>query len=137
MQRYTYTISLLSIFLLPTLIAWWHVRTQIDYVIFALFITHVTILGSIWDIWASRHGSRDRLWIWQFSTHHTLGIRIFDVPIEEYVFYTTTSAYVVLLWEAMKYGHSTGDINSLILLFCLALWSCACMIASYRMWGYR
>jgi lycopene cyclase domain-containing protein len=88
-----------------------------------IFVASITVLGSLWDIWAARHGKQDAVWLWQFNFHETIGIKVFDLPIEEYLFYICSSVYVVFLWEGIKFGQATESMLMLLLLAFAGVWS--------------
>lgn len=64
----------------------------------------------------ARHGRRDPIWLWQFNFKDTLGIKLFDLPIEEYLFYIASSVYIILIWEGIRYALETGSLLMYILL---------------------
>src|SRR3989344_6438982 len=99
MKRFYYLITLTFVFIIPAIVAGLFLSKHISVEPLIPFIFAVTILGSIWDIWATRHSKKDRVWIWQFNNKETLGLKIFGLPIEEYLFYVVSSVYVVFMWE--------------------------------------
>ncbi len=132
-KRFYYFCSLLVIFVLPSSVAAYFVIDRIPILNLLIFVAGITVLGSIWDIWATRHGKRDPIWLWQFNPKHTLGIKLFDLPVEEYVFYITSSLYIVFIWESIKYALETGKIFMYILLPFLGLWSLIFILVPYMM----
>ena len=122
-RKYYYLLSLLFVFVIPTAIAGYFIHERINISEFLVFILSITVLGSMWDIWATRHGKRDPVWIWTFNHKDTLGIRFFDLPIEEYLFYVVSSTYVVFIWEGIKYVLERESTSMKIILPFLALWS--------------
>lgn len=97
-----------------------------------VFVIGITVLGSIWDIWATRHGKRDPIWLWQFNFHETMGIKLFDLPIEEYIFYITSSLYIVFTWEGIKYASSTANPLMYLLLFSVSTWTLIAVLIPYK-----
>ncbi len=122
-QKFYYLTSLLFVFVIPASIAAYFVLDRIPVVNLIIFVVGITVLGSIWDIWATRHGKRDPIGLWQFNFKDTLGIKIFDLPIEEYVFYIAYSLYIIFIWEGIKYALETGSLLMYILLPFLGVWS--------------
>jgi len=123
MRKYYYILSLLFVFVIPTIIAAYFVLERVRLDQLAIFVVSITLLGSVWDMWATRHGKRDPVWIWTFNHRDTLGIRFRDIPIEEYLFYLVSSVYIVFLWELIRYTiEHTNPILYAVLPF-LALWS--------------
>ncbi len=102
MKKYSYLASLLFIFCIPASIAAYILRDNLSFQQLVVYVAIVTIVGSLWDIWATRHGRRDRMWLWQFNGQQTLGIKLLDLPVEEYLFYVASSTYVILIWEEIK-----------------------------------
>lgn len=102
MQRFNYVLSLFFVFGIPDVCSWLYIKNHVDLDALTPFVLLITIIGSIWDLWATRHGIKDRVWLWNFNHNDTLGIRIFDLPIEEYFFYVASSMYVVFMWESFK-----------------------------------
>ena len=98
MDRFAYVFSLLGIFVIPSLCLFYFVSDQIVYEHLVILILSVTILGFIWDVWAAKHGASDTLWLWQFNKKNTIGVKIFDLPVEEILFYTFSSFYLIVLW---------------------------------------
>jgi len=135
--RYYYLLNLLFVFTLPAFILAFFVWGRIPLINLVLFVGSITVLGVIWDILAVRHGKRDRTWLWQFNFKDTLGIKIFDLPIEEYVFYISSSLYIIFLWEGIKYSLETESILMYILIPFLGVWSLLLSIAVYRFGAKR
>lgn len=102
MRRYYYLLTLTFVFCIPTIIAAVLLQDVIALRELVPFVVLVTIIGSIWDVWATRHGKRDRVWLWQFHQSQTLGHRFLGLPIEEYLFYTASSIYIIYMWEGLK-----------------------------------
>lgn len=95
------------------------------------FIVLVTIIGSIWDVWATRHGKRDRVWLWQFHRSQTLGVRFLGLPIEEYLFYVASSVYIIYMWEGIKLMVAGGDMHVYFVIFGLAAWTLLSILFPY------
>jgi len=95
--KFYYLISLLFVFVIPASAAAHFVIDRIPMINLLTFVAGITILGSIWDIWATRHGKKDPIWLWQFNFKDTLGVKLFGLPIEEYIFYIASSLYIVFI----------------------------------------
>lgn len=102
MKRFYYLGLLVFVFALPAAVAGVYLSGQISLGTLVPFVIGVTVFGTALDIWATRHGRRDSVWLWQFHSRQTLGIKLFDVPIEEYLFYVASSVYVIVMWENLK-----------------------------------
>jgi lycopene cyclase domain-containing protein len=129
--RFYYLTSLLFVFILPACAVAYFVFDRIPLPNLITFIVGITVLGSVWDIWATRHGGRDPIWLWQFNFKDTLGIKLFDLPIEEYLFYIASSVYVILIWEGIKYALETGSLLMYILLPFVGVWSLLLILVPY------
>lgn len=136
MQRFAYIVSLAGIFVAPSFYAFSIVESQIDLMHVGLFLVSITILGFVWDVWATRHGKKDSLWLWQFNHQNTIGIKVFDLPIEEVLFYTFSSFYVIMLWEGIQFGYASESYIVLVSLVSMAIWSCLFLILSFKLSGY-
>lgn len=123
MQRFYYLGSLFIVFIIPAVVIAPFILVQIPLINFLLFAIGILVLGSIWDIWATRHGKSDTVWLWQFNRQDTMDITIFDLPIEEYLFYLSSSTYIIFIWEGIKLVLSTNNLTLAILIPSLSLWS--------------
>jgi len=86
----------------------------------------------VWNIWATRHGKKDSVWLWQFNNKDTLGIKFLDLPIEEYIFYISTSLYIVFMWKAIEIALETDNLMFFIVVPCMGLWSIFFISIPYR-----
>lgn len=123
--------TLTSVFILPSLMAGIFLSQYIDLSALIPFVITVTIIGSIWDVWASRHGKKDRVWIWQFNKKETLGFKFLGLPFEEYLFYVASSVYVVFMWEGIKLVTNTPFLNAYFILFGLGSWTMLSILVPY------
>lgn len=133
LRNFYYVFSLLFVFIIPTVVESIFILDRINKTQLIIFIIGLTILGSIWDVWATRHGKKDQVWLWQFNTYDTLGIKILGLPIEEYFFYTISGIYVVFTWEIIKYSLESNNIMSFIILPFCAIWSTLFVAIPYLM----
>ncbi len=122
-RKYYYLFCLTFIFVIPTIIAAYFVWERISFTHLFIFALSITLLGTIWDIWATRHGRKDPVWLWTFNHRDTIGIRVLDLPIEEYLFYLATSVYIVFLWELIGYTLEQQQPGLFFVLPFLAIWS--------------
>ena len=129
--KFYYLISLLFVFVIPASAAAHFVIDRIPMINLLTFVAGITILGSIWDIWATRHGKKDPIWLWQFNFKDTLGVKLFGLPIEEYIFYIASSLYIVFIWEDIKYALETNSIFMYILVPFLGVWSSLFILVPY------
>ena len=102
---------------------------------FIPFVLTVTVIGSIWDIWATKHKGRDPVWLWQFNAKQTLGITLLGLPIEEYLFYAASSVYVIFMWEGIRQMIENGG-QLYVAIPLLTLWTLGAILLPY-MFGPR
>ena len=130
-SKFYYLLSLIFVFVIPAVVAAYFVIQRISIISLLIFVVGITVVGSIWDIWATRHGSKDPVWLWQFNFKDTLGIKIFDLPIEEYLFYISACLYVVFIWEGVKYAVELKSAFLLALMVGLLAWSLLSVLVPY------
>ncbi|MCI0597481.1 lycopene cyclase domain-containing protein [Candidatus Parcubacteria bacterium] len=130
MGKYYYLLALVWVFVFPSIVAWLVFSPLIPLSALIPFVVSVTIVGIILDVWATRHGRKDRVWLWQFNPKNTLGVKWFGLPVEEYLFYVSGSIYMVLMWEGLQIMISgapswvyltTGVLGAWTLIFTLAV----------------
>lgn len=65
------------------------------------------ILFVIWDIWAASRGH------WGFNEKYVTGFRLFNLPIEEILFFIVIPFCGIFTWECVKYfgGRKKGELN--------------------------
>ena len=131
-KRFYYIFSLFFVFILPVLAAGVYVIPKIPVPNLFVFVVGITIVGAMWDIWATRHGKRDPVWLWQFNKKTTLGINFFGLPIEEYIFYVSSSTYVIFLWEIIRLALETKSVFYYLSAPTFALWTLVTVMIPYR-----
>ena len=136
-KRFYYAISLFFVFVLPSIVVGLFVLPSISMGNLLIFVISITVLGSAWDIWAARHGKRDSVWLWQFNFRETIGVKVLDLPIEEYLFYVCSSVYVVFLWEGIKFGQAAQSIFIFWLLSFAGVWSVLAIAVPYLLRSRR
>ena len=90
----------LTIFVwIPTLVLWvWNFRVLKRYKKTLLICVGCALLFSIpWDLWAI--GTH----IWIFPPENIVGIWLFGIPLEEYLFITTVTVEICTLTLVLKY----------------------------------
>lgn len=130
-SKYYYLTSLIVVFLLPALVVGYFVINRIPLVNLMTFILGITLLGGIWDVWATKHDQRDTIWLWQFNLKNTLGIKLFNLPIEEFLFYIASSLYIIFIWEGIKYALESQNLLMYLLLPFAGVWSLLCILIPY------
>lgn len=123
MRRFYYLGSLLTIFIVPEIVVGHFVISQIPLFNLIIFTLGVLLLGSIWDIWATRHGKQDTVWLWEFNHKDTIGVFAFGLPIEEYLFYVVSTLYLIFMWVGIQQALASSSNFLDILLPCAALYS--------------
>lgn len=97
----------------------------------------ITVLGVVYDAWATKQSARDSHWFWSFNHAQTLGVRFFGLPLEEILFYTCTSGYIIIMWEGVKVGYAAGRTDYLYILIAAALWTFTMVLCGYYFYGYK
>ena len=123
MKKFSYLITLTTVFCLPTLVAGFYLSNYISLSALIPFIVLVTVIGSIWDVWATRHGKKDRVWLWQFNRRQTIGLRFLGLPVEEYLFYIASSVYVIFMWEGFKLMQTDAPSQVYVVIGLLSAWT--------------
>lgn len=131
MRRFHYLLTLVFVFCIPTIVAGFYLARFIDLGVLIPFILLVTIIGSIWDVWATRHGKKDRVWLWQFNRAQTLGVRFLGLPIEEYLFYVASSVYVIFMWEGLKLIVRGAGHEVYLVIILLSAWTLMSILIPY------
>ena len=131
MKKYHYLLTLLFVFCIPMTVAGVYLSKVVDLQVLTPFIILVTAIGSIWDIWATRHGRKDRIWLWQFNRTQTIGIRFFGLPGEEYLFYVASSVYVIFMWEGFKLMMRGASLDVYIAIGLLSVWTLFSILLPY------
>lgn len=130
-KKFYYLTTLLVVFCIPTSVAAYALSDVVRPSELIPFIILVTLIGSIWDVWATRHSKRDRVWLWEFHRSQTLGHRFLGLPIEEYLFYTASSVYIIYMWEGMKLMARYGTAEVYVIVFGLGAWTLGAILLPY------
>ncbi len=123
MKKFSYLLTLFGVFGIPAVFAGVFLSYYISLDSLLPFIITITIIGSIWDVWATRHGKRDRVWLWQFNHRQTIGMRFLGLPVEEYLFYVASSVYVIFMWESFKLMTSNAPSEVYMATGLLSAWT--------------
>lgn len=131
-KNLTYFRSLLFMLIIPEFIIGYFVFSQIRFIDLIPFLVGIMFLGASWDIWAIPHGGKDRTWIWRFNPEETIGVKLLDLPIEEYIFFLAAGLYIIFFWEGIRLAAETSNLALYILLPSLSLWSLAAILFPAR-----
>jgi lycopene cyclase domain-containing protein len=131
MKKFHYLQTLFFVFCIPTFASAAYLSSYISFNALIPFIILVAIIGSMWDVWATRHGKKDRIWLWQFNHRQTLGIRFLGLPIEEYLFYVASSLYVIFMWEGLKLMVKGTDTQVYFVIAGLSAWTLISILIPY------
>lgn len=123
MNKHLYILSLTLVFIIPTILAGFVVLPHVSLLHLAVFVIKITIVAVLWDVWATRHGRKDPIWLWTFNRKATLGLYIFGLPIEEFLFYIFSSVYVIFLWEVIRLAIEMNNLYYYFAFPALALWT--------------
>jgi lycopene cyclase domain-containing protein len=89
-----------------------------------------------WDVWFTQTG------IWWFSNEYTLGIRILDLPVEEWLFFIVVPFCSIFIYENVKFflhKFSYHDRLVQLLWFVVVLFFLIAIVAnnlSYTFWNF-
>ena len=131
LKNFSYLLTLFSVFCVPTIVASFYLSSYINLQALVPFIILVTIIGSIWDVWATKHGSRDKVWLWQFNNAQTIGLRFLGLPIEEYLFYVASSVYVIFMWEGFMLMTQGAPEDVYFVIALLSAWTLFSIMLPY------
>ena len=97
-----------------------------------VFIFLILIYGMGWDIWATRHGEKDRLWIWQYNPNTSTGLKILGHPIEQYLLGAAWFLWLLLFWELLQRILVMPIITELTAFIGVSLWMIIMSVFVYR-----
>ncbi len=60
-------------------------------------VAGVSIVYWMWDLIAAARGH------WSFNPHYIIGIWIFHLPLEEFLFFPVVGFVSIFVWESVKY----------------------------------
>ncbi|MES2224349.1 MAG: lycopene cyclase domain-containing protein [Patescibacteria group bacterium] len=103
-----------------------------DFFKLAVFSFVLLIYGIGWDMWATKHGRKDKLWIWCFNPKTITGIYLDRHPLEEYIFGIFHLFWVILLWEVLSRAISNNDLLTLFIVVLLGIWQIGVSINFYN-----
>ncbi|MEK7588356.1 MAG: lycopene cyclase domain-containing protein, partial [Patescibacteria group bacterium] len=85
-MKFTYLKLLIAIYVPPIITLILCLGSNFDLQKLLIFSCVVVIYGIAWDMWATKHGRTDKLWIWRFNPKTITGIFIEHHPFDEYLF---------------------------------------------------
>jgi lycopene cyclase domain-containing protein len=98
MKKLYYTLFYIVLLGVPPIILSSFVTVNSKSLLYTVFAS--IIVGQILEIWAVRHGKKDRSFVWDYSSKFTLEPKILDVPIEDFVlFLILTPIFIVYFYE--------------------------------------
>lgn len=102
MKHYRYAFILIGLLGVPMILFAWELRGSLSIPSFILSVLTLSYFGILWDMWATRHGRKGKIWIWKFNLSTTTGKLILAQPIEEYAFAFMVISFIIILWEFLK-----------------------------------
>ena len=101
MKKLYYTLAYLLLLGLPSWVFLNYVNLNIKVVIITVIV--VMIVGASFDIWAVKQGRKDKFFIWEYNKNSIIGVKIFGVPIEDYVFFLIlTPIFIISLYKFIE-----------------------------------
>mgnify|MGYP001590537645 CR=1 FL=1 len=128
----TYLKLLINIYLPPIIILGVYLGSSIDFFKLAVFSFVLLIYGIAWDMWATKHGRTDKLWIWRFNPKTITGVYFDRHPFEEYAFGIFHLFWTILLWEVLLRAISNNDPLTLLIVVLLGIWQIGVGLAFYK-----
>lgn len=113
MRKFTYILANIVFLGLPAAVLAFFVLDTLNLRNIFLITLIALFVGGIFDIWATRQGKRDKFFIWEYNSRPILGIKLFGVPIEDYVlFMILTPLFIIVTWEFLKKFVANKDYDS-------------------------
>jgi len=121
-MRFTYIKLLVAIYFPPIIALILFLESKTDLLKLSVFSFVVVIYGIAWDMWATKHGRTDKLWIWRFNRKTITGLFIEHHPFDEYLFGILHIFWVVVFWEVLNGVISDFNFKILAVLVLVILW---------------
>ncbi|MES3004497.1 MAG: lycopene cyclase domain-containing protein [Patescibacteria group bacterium] len=98
MKKLYYTLAYIILLGIPSLVLSKFVDVELKSLVFTVLAS--IVVGQVLEIWAVRHGKKDRSFVWDYSSKFILGPKIFDIPIEDFIlFLILTPIFIVYFYE--------------------------------------
>lgn len=98
MKKIYYTLAYVILLGIPSFVLSRFVEVDTKSLVFTVLAS--IIVGQILEIWAVRHGKKDRSFVWDYSSKFILGPKIFDIPVEDFIlFLVLTPIFIVYFYE--------------------------------------
>ena len=98
MKKFYYTFCYIVLLGLPSYVLSRFVTLNLKALLLTICVS--IFVGQILEIWAVRHGKKDKSFVWDYSYKFTLGPKIFDVPIEDFIiFLILTPIFIVYFYQ--------------------------------------
>jgi lycopene cyclase domain-containing protein len=98
LQHSTYLLLMLGSLLIPLIFSFEkqiHFVSKWKYLPLAIGLPGVLFIA--WDVWFTRTG------VWSFSDDFTLGLRLLDLPLEEWLFFIVVPFCSLFIYEVVKF----------------------------------
>jgi len=97
---------------IPSVVILAFVYRAIDIKALLLVILASFFIGGVFDIWATRHGEKDKFYVWEYNKKTTLNKSVLGMEIEDItLFLLLTPIFIIAVWEAAKMLISTYNIS--------------------------
>ena len=121
-MKFIYLRLLVAIYIPPILALLALIESGFNLLNLLIFSCIIVIYGIAWDMWATRHGKTDKLWIWRFNPKTVTGISIAHHPFDEYIFGICHIVWLILLWEILNHALQEKDVTTLHILIVTIVW---------------
>ncbi len=102
-RKYSYLLAYIILLVTPTILLFGFVKDTVNFK--ALLATEVMcfLLAGVFDYWGTRHGKKDKFYVWEYDDRSILGIKVFGLPIEDIIFFLGMMPITgVFIYEAAK-----------------------------------
>lgn len=102
-RKYSYLLAYIILLVVPLFILFGIVKDVINFKAVLATVVAAMFLGGIFDVWGTRHGKKDKFYIWEYDDRSILGIKVFGLPIEDCVFFLGLMPVLgIFIYEAAK-----------------------------------
>ncbi|OGC45247.1 hypothetical protein A2V49_01445 [candidate division WWE3 bacterium RBG_19FT_COMBO_34_6] len=130
MKKYFYSLAYIILLGLPAVLLGFFVKDLLFPIPLLIVILICLFIGGIFDIWAVRQNTKDKFFIWEYNSESIIGIKVFGVPLEDYVlFLVLTPIFIIIIWEMVQKIFLTDSLlQAAFLLFGIII-----TVISYRL----
>ncbi|MCF7865622.1 MAG: hypothetical protein K9M11_03900 [Candidatus Pacebacteria bacterium] len=132
-MKFLYLKLLFAIYFIPVIVLFSASEGSLDILKLSLFTFIIVIYGIAWDMWATKHGRTDKVWVWRFNPKTITGVYVDHHPLDEYVFGVLHIFWVIFLWEILNQAIFENNNALLIVPVVVILWQIGVGYVFYKM----